>query len=247
MCRHSITPTLFRPIMRKRAEHTRQILLPGTPGKIGRPGTVGAGEASGTALATWGGATSASLLGADAASAARGAVAAREGCVVRAAPRARAAVEGLRWREEGWEGRLYWWYCGCCCCSSWWWWCCSRWWWWEWMGMAGMGGIIPPATGSTGTAWEGASSTQGSRYEGTASPPGQNFAAGGDFTFDFGRARLSGSNSETLTLTFSIYLKKFLKQYESIHYVQPPPVRGKLQMLDFQVNSMENVVQRLLC
>lgn len=68
----------------------------------------------------------------------------------------------------------------------------------------------------------------GSRYEGTASPPGQNFAAGGDFTFNFGRARLSGSKSETLTLNFSIYLnfKNFLKQYESIYYVQPPPTES---------------------
>lgn len=61
---------------------------------------------------------------------------------------AAAAAAGFRcWGGCG--GELYWW-CRCCCCC---WRCCSWWWWWERMGIVGMGGIIPPATGRTGTAW----------------------------------------------------------------------------------------------
>lgn len=123
------------------------IFIPGTPVITGRPGATAAAGNTGTPDKSGGSWEAIESAGAAAARAWVGNTVG--GAHVAAA--AAAAAEGFHW----WGccgGGLYWW-CRCCCCSCCCWRCCSWWWWWERMGIVGTGGIIPPATGRTGTAW----------------------------------------------------------------------------------------------
>lgn len=141
---------LIPPCSRSQSQTCRKkpdsflIFVPGTPVITGKPGATAATGSTGTpdkSGRSWGAMESAEA-------AAAGAWVGSTVGVTHVA--AAAAAEGFR-RWGGCGGGLYWWCCCCCCCCCWR--CCSRWWWWERMGIVGTGGIIPPATGRTGTAW----------------------------------------------------------------------------------------------
>lgn len=135
---------LSRPNMQGKPG-SRLISIPDAPAIPGKPGATAVAGSAGTPDESGGAAPRDTTVSPEGAAA--GTWAGDNMGVVHVAV---AQVGGFCW-WGGCGGRLYWWCrcCGCCCC----WRCCSWWWWWERMGIVGTGGIIPPATGRTGTAW----------------------------------------------------------------------------------------------